>query len=73
MSIKGDFDLMWKVYPKGFSHDHSLTETEDEERIAKLNVKLRKEIGGRVDRLRNPSFINLCAVRLSFTLNRSGF
>ncbi len=69
MPIKGDLDLMWKNYPNGFAHDPSLTDTEDHDRIEKLNEKLRIEIGGKVN---NPDFKNLCAIRLSYSLNRSG-
>ena len=69
MPIKGDFDEMWSIYPKGFTHDYSVPKFLDDERIGRLNAKLRHEIGKAVD---NDSFLNLCAVRLSFVMNLNG-
>jgi hypothetical protein len=69
MSIKGDFDTLWSNYPKGFSHNPALSDVEDKERIANLNITLRQTIGKHVN---NSAYKNLCAIRLSYSLNRSG-
>jgi hypothetical protein len=69
MPIKGDFEKLWEIYPKGFSHNPALSPAEDELRIRKLNEALKKKIGGQVN---NPAYTNLCAVRLSLVLNGAG-
>lgn len=69
MPIKGDFEILWKNYPKGFQHDHRLPRPVDDERIKQLGIKLQNDLG---KDFKEAPFTNLCAVRVSLALNAGG-